>query len=123
MRVWLIDDDNVTNMLNRYFLEEHFTHLEINSFTKARLALNELMQSTEIPDVIFLDINMPEMNGWEFLEELSSSSLPKLPEIYLLSSSVDPSDELNARSIAKVKGFISKPLEYEKISLLALARA
>lgn len=123
MRVWLIDDDNVTNMLNRYFLEEHFTHLQIRSFTKARLALLELMQSTEIPDVVFLDINMPEMNGWEFLEELRSLSLTKIPDIYLLSSSVDPNDELNARSISTVKGFISKPFEFEKISFLSLARA
>jgi CheY-like chemotaxis protein len=120
MNVWLIDDDNVTNMLNRFFLEEHFTHLNITAFVYAQDALNTLLQTTQKPDFIFLDINMPVMNGWEFLEALGKnvSETISLPQIYLLSSSLDPSDKSKASKITLVKGFISKPLEIEKIGFL-----
>ena len=120
MNVWLIDDDNVTNMLNRFFLEEHFTHLNITAFVYAQDALHTLMQTAQKPDVIFLDINMPVMNGWEFLEALGKnmSAIENLPQIYLLSSSLDPSDKSKASHITLVKGFISKPLEIEKIGFL-----
>jgi CheY-like chemotaxis protein len=120
MNVWLIDDDNVTNMLNRFFLEEHFTHLNITAFVYAQDAFNTLMQTSQKPDVIFLDINMPVMNGWEFLDALGKNitSMVNIPQIYLLSSSLDPSDKGKAAHINLVKGFISKPLEIEKIGFL-----
>ena len=120
MNVWLIDDDNVTNMLNRFFLEEHFTQLNITAFVYAQDALNTLIQSVQKPDVIFLDINMPVMNGWEFLEALGKSiaANDSMPQIYLLSSSLDPSDKHKASQIKLVNGFISKPLEIEKLGFL-----
>jgi len=120
MNVWLIDDDNVTNMLNRFFLEEHFTHLNITAFVYAQDALNTLIHTGQKPDFIFLDINMPVMNGWEFLDALEKKSTENdvLPKIFLLSSSLDPSDKNKASQIKLVNGFISKPLEIEKIGFL-----
>jgi CheY-like chemotaxis protein len=120
MKIWLIDDDNITNMLNRYFLEEHYPSLEIRSFIYASEALEELKQGGDNPNFILLDINMPGMNGWEFLDGLQQSEISssKLPIIYMLSSSLDPEDEAKARKSALVKGFISKPLEVEKLPFL-----
>jgi len=120
MKIWLIDDDNVTNMLNRFFLEEHYPSLEIRSFIYASEALEELKQGRDNPNFILLDINMPGMNGWEFLDALQQSEISssKLPIIYMLSSSLDPEDEAKARKSALVKGFISKPLEVEKLPFL-----
>lgn len=120
MKIWLIDDDNVTNMLNRFFLEEHYPSLEIRSFIYASEALEELKQGRDNPNFILLDINMPGMNGWEFLDALQQSEISssKLPIIYMLSSSLDPEDEAKARNSALVQGFISKPLEVEKLPFL-----
>jgi CheY-like chemotaxis protein len=120
MKIWLIDDDNITNMLNRYFLEEHYPSLEIRSFIYASEALEELKQGGDNPNFILLDINMPGMNGWEFLDGLQRANISsyKLPTIYMLSSSLDPEDEAKARKSALVKGFISKPLEVEKLPFL-----
>ncbi len=107
-------------MLNRYFLEEHYPSLEIRSFIYASEALEELKQGGDNPNFILLDINMPGMNGWEFLDGLQQSEISssKLPIIYMLSSSLDPEDEAKARKSALVKGFISKPLEVEKLPFL-----
>lgn len=120
MKIWLIDDDNVTNMLNRYFLEEHYPKLTIRSFIYAAEALGELLNGSDHPNFILLDINMPGMNGWEFLENLqeAQADFEKLPHIYMLSSSLDPEDEAKARKSALVKGFISKPLEVDKLLFL-----
>jgi CheY-like chemotaxis protein len=120
MKIWLIDDDNVTNMLNRYFLEEHYPNLQIKSFIYATEALSLLLNKEESPDFILLDINMPGMSGWEFLDAYQQAGFnsANAPEIYMLSSSLDPEDEAKARNSIVVKGFISKPLEVDKLSFL-----
>ncbi len=113
MRVWLIDDDDVTNMLNRYYLEEHFSHVCIELYDKAKIALDDLLCNGKETEFIFLDINMPEMNGWEFLDAIAeAASLPqRFPKIYMLSSSLDPADKARAETHQFVAGFLSKPLE------------
>lgn len=109
-------------MLNRYFLEEHYQSLEIRSFIYASKALEELQSDAGIPDFILLDINMPGMNGWEFLEALEVAAIPNavLPKIYILSSSLDPEDQAKAQSAVLVKGFISKPLDVDKLPFLTV---
>jgi len=121
MRAWLIDDDNVTNMLNRYYLEVHFPHLQIELFSKAKTALDDLIINAKETDFIFLDINMPEMNGWEFLDAIAeAASLPqRFPKIYMLSSSLDPADKVRAETHQFVAGFLSKPLESVELEFLA----
>lgn len=120
MRAWLIDDDHVTNMLNRFYLEEHFPHVQIQLYGKAKVALEDLVNNRNYPDFIFLDLNMPEMNGWEFLEALvlPEATSNSFPQIYILSSSLDPSDRLRAENNPSVRGFLSKPLEAVNLQFL-----
>jgi CheY-like chemotaxis protein len=75
----------------------------------------------EFPEIIFLDINMPEMNGWDFLEALQElpSHLSNKCRIVMLSSSIDTADIRKARTYAMVEDFISKPLTVDKLNRIA----
>jgi CheY-like chemotaxis protein len=120
MNIWLIDDDDITNMLHQFFLEEYFPDASIVVFSQAELALKAISENAPLPDYVFLDINMPVMDGWEFMDELSKMSNANLINlnIHILTSSLDPSDFSKAELSPLIKGFISKPLEIEKVEFL-----
>ncbi len=115
--ILLIDDDEPTNFLNRMVIEEVDCTERIETMQSAREALKYLTNSTPTgnyprPDLVFLDINMPAMDGWEFLEKYN-----QLPEdqkakiiVVMLTTSFNPEDELKARQIAGISGFRNKPL-------------
>jgi CheY-like chemotaxis protein len=115
--VWFIDDDEINNMLSERMMKKHFPDIKASSFLFAKDALNLLSErKEELPDAIFLDINMPEMNGWDFLEvfEKQDFTIP----IYMLTSSIDPKDQEKAHQFSTVKDFISKPLKEDRLKIL-----
>lgn len=122
----IIDDDEPTNFISKILFEEAdcTRHLEVlNSglkaldyFTNNKPGENKLC-NFKMPDLVFLDINMPCMNGWEFLEEykkIKNRHLEK-PVIILLTTSLNPDDRLRAENNPEVSGFESKPLTAEII--------
>ncbi len=112
--VWFIDDDEVNNMLSERMIKKHFPDIKASSFLFAKDALDLLSKKNEeIPEAIFLDINMPEMDGWEFLDGFEKLNL-SIP-IYMLTSSIDPKDQETANHYSCVKDFISKPLKEERL--------
>lgn len=121
MKVFIVDDDPITvTICERTMQVTEFAH-DIISFQDGREALQYLKHAIKefksLPDTIFLDLNMPGMNGWEFLDhfqKLNFSGQPA-PDVYILSSSVDPSEEVKGYSYKYVKGFISKPLTSVKL--------
>ena len=115
--VWFIDDDAINNMLSERMIKKHFPKIKSNSFLNATEA-HELLKETniEFPDAIFLDINMPVMNGWDFLEVFEKLDL-EIP-IYMLTSSIDPKDQEKAHKYSSVKDFISKPLKEDRLKMI-----
>jgi CheY-like chemotaxis protein len=119
--IFLIDDDSVTNFINTKIIQGYFPFTVVG-FTNAREALQELNryktpEDDSIPDLILLDINMPIMDGWEFLDEFE-----KLPDyllrkcnVTMLTSSVDEDDIEKSRRYKCVAGFVSKPLTVEAL--------
>lgn len=115
--VWFIDDDAINNMLSERMIKKHFPKIKSTSFLNATEA-HELLKekNTELPDAIFLDINMPVMNGWDFLEVFEKLDL-EIP-IYMLTSSIDPRDQEKAHKFSSVKDFISKPLTEDRLKII-----
>jgi CheY-like chemotaxis protein len=105
-KVLLIDDDPINNYVNRRLILRLFTVAEITEFLDAVSALEYLKTNT--PELIFLDINMPEMDGWQFLEEYRN--YPNRTKVVILTSSIDPSDRMRSEQFEFVEGFFVKPL-------------
>jgi CheY-like chemotaxis protein len=124
--LFLIDDDRVFNMIHTKIMRHAFPVKNIVAFEDASQALRELhglaTNLDEFPDLLLLDINMPEMDGWEFLEEFEKFPAEALEKcsVFLLSSSIDPNDIEKSRTYSIVKDFISKPLTLDKIHSLLL---
>lgn len=77
-----------------------------------------LKTKKDLPEVVFLDLNMPVMDGWGFLDELTKLELPKKIAVYVVSSSIDIRDEQKSKEYDMVVDFISKPLTTEKLRQL-----
>src|SRR6185503_5885296 len=93
----------------------------VNSYQDGATALDELKQIIKtnpaaFPDVIFLDINMPDLDGWEFLDEFKKlpESILKKCKVFMLTSSIDDHDIEKSKSYKIVYDFISKPLSFSK---------
>ncbi len=122
LKVLLIDDDKINNFLNRSIIEKHCgNECVVSEFINPEEAF-EFLKSCKLdnqanrPDVIFLDINMPEMSGFELLEKMKAENVCLSPtKIYILSSSLDPNDIERSKSFESVTDFISKPLDKLKI--------
>ena|SRR5581483_671192 len=120
--ILLVDDDEPTNFLNRMAVEELDCVDYIRVIPSAREALDFLHCAGSKPDpkndecpkpeIIFLDINMPAMDGWEFLEnyEAMPDTNKNSVIVIMLTTSFNPEDELKARKIPSVKEFRNKPL-------------
>lgn len=121
--VLLVEDDPITIMVCDRIIKMSTFSDKVVSCENGRVALDHLFllkETNEMPDIIFLDINMPIMNGWDFLEEFErvKHQFKTLPRVYLLSSTVDPEDYSRAKKFPIVQNFISKPLSKEALSMI-----
>ncbi len=115
----LIDDDDIFNLLNSKVIENTYPDASMHIFTEAQDALqyleHELQYASDIPDLIFVDVRMPFLDGFEFLEAFHQLPFEKLRgiPIYMLTSSLDERDQSKASQFPQVLGFYSKPLTVE----------
>lgn len=115
-KVFIIDDDSIHQRIAQIMIEKHQLFDEYTSFTEAEKAVAFLKEKKnspqELPDVILLDLNMPVIDGWDFLDLYQDfrNELSKAIRIFIVTSSVDEKDILRAKEYAFVTGFISKPL-------------
>lgn len=117
-RVFIVDDDKIFLSLARLVLKSIYDGVDIVTSRNGLEGLQHLEQ--KLPNLLFLDINMPVMDGWEFLSVLSKKQDPIPYQIIITSSSVDPEDRLKAEQHPLVKGYIEKPITKEKIMAVVL---
>lgn len=120
-KVLVIDDDPIFQYIAEKIFKKTNLFEETTCFLDANSALEYLLQNKDnpdvLPDVILLDIYMPALNGWEFINQYEqiSDSLGKRVPIYILTSSVDPKEIARSKSHPSVKKFTSKPMTFEFI--------
>lgn len=124
-----VDDDPIALMLyKKVIIKAEFANtilfaqngeeaLDLFKKIKNQEAISEISQ---IPKIIFLDLNMPVMNGWDFLDHFSNEYYPFFQQVkvVILSSTIDPSDYLKAKAFPVVSHFLSKPLTVEMLQEL-----
>jgi CheY-like chemotaxis protein len=122
MHTILIDDDFISVFLTEKFLRREEFSEQITSFQSPEQALEHVRQviPDNVPDIILLDLNMPLMSGWDFLEALRphEAQLAGRCLIYILTSSLAPMDKIRAKDYDLVAGVINKPLDRAKVQAI-----
>ena len=128
--VMLIDDNEIDNLINQKMIEasniaDHiFTHTGAKSAIEFLRNIEKLDKVSDqvLPDVIFLDIDMPLMDGFQFLDEFEklNEGTKKKCKIVMLTSSINPQDLNKSKKYASVKKYINKPLTQSTLEGLSL---
>ena len=125
--VMLVDEDDIDNIINQKIMESNNFSEKILVLQAGADALNYLAEHgdnpDELPEIIFLDINMPIMDGFQFLEEFEELKKPLVHEkckVIMLSSSISPKDIDRAASNRFVKKYLNKPLNTRYLDAINL---
>jgi CheY-like chemotaxis protein len=114
---YIIDDDEIIIYLTDKLLKKVDFAEKIEKFTDANSAIDRLKNALEtgedIPEVILFDLNMPVMNGWDFIEEFRK--LKQDIPTFVFTSSIDPADKQKSFQYPEIKDFIPKPLTIQKL--------
>src|SRR3954453_14410584 len=125
-KVMVIDDSDSDLYVADHYLKKYFVAAHVIPVESATEGLDYLIQNAnsieQLPSIIFLDIRMPIMDGFEFLDKYEKlpSSVHEHCTVIMLSSSADPRDRERIKNNPFVKKFINKPLDKEKIQELLL---
>ena len=115
--ILLVDDDAPTLFLNKLVIEDLDCTDRVLTAENGRQAIDMLTEKIDdeflCPDLILLDINMPIINGWEFMDKYQTLSAKQKAKIVvvMLTTSLNPDDRSRAESIEDIKDFVSKPLD------------
>ncbi|WP_375561784.1 response regulator [Bernardetia sp. OM2101] len=119
--VCIIDDDPIYTFTTRKIMELGNFSNYIEVFKNGKEAINALKprvkMNENIPEVIFLDLNMPIMDGWQFLDEFTMPDTKEIT-IYIVSSSIDPADIERAKKYSLVSNYVIKPITSDDLKKL-----
>ena len=125
--IYVVDDDDIYQFVMKKKIEKRHKINQIRHFRNGHEALEHLSlvadNSDQLPDVIFLDLNMPVMDGWDFLDEFMTlkARLAKKIQVYVVSSSIHIKDIERARKITDVTDYIIKPMNDKQLDKILVA--
>lgn len=121
-QVMVVDDDATNNLICENVIKKIGLSDKVLSFTLAQPALSYLQEKIGTPDfpaIIFLDINMIDLDGWDFIKQyqalIEKKALKSPAKIFMITSSIDQADQQKAANIDLVSGFIVKPFTEERV--------
>lgn len=115
IKVLVVDDDDVILFLHDLMIRDSGLSQDVTCFLTARAALDHLAAHRSGDDqfLVLLDINMPGINGWQFLEILAEAPYRDSVSVVLVTSSIDYADHQKAQGFAAVVEYVEKPLTLE----------
>lgn len=122
MDILIVEDDRITAMIIAKMIEMELPEVVCDHKPNGLEALNYLnaqVQNSSLPKTIILDINMPIMDGWKLLEHMKESEILSTITVFILTSSISRIDQIKSTNYNQVKGFISKPLDREKLKMMS----
>jgi len=117
MRIIIIDDERIHNFISMRLFRQVDPAIEIHDFTDPLDALSLLSELN--PDIIFLDLNMPNISGWEFLDLMAEKNISH--KVIILTSSVSSLDHDKAKTYRNVLHCTEKPMKKEKLVTIVAA--
>lgn len=118
----IVDDDDISNFITQKCLEKSNTVERISIYQESPAAINELLQkkknNIQLPAYILLDINMPYIDGFDFLDLCQSSDISDALNVIMYTSSLRLEDRKKALSYSSVKGYLEKPLQIAELKAI-----
>lgn len=126
-KLLMIDDNHIEHLILQRMLESYKLFNNTEHSLSAKVVIDDIKKNSSdadnLPDIIFLDLQMPEFNGWDFLNKFKKlyPLLKKKIDVFILSSSINPEDELKTQEYPFVKAFFSKPMKKDTLINLYLS--
>lgn len=120
-KIYIIDDDPIYKLVTKKLIDKTNLFSHIKEFSNGNEAFEYFETTQDFPEIILLDLEMPEMDGWEFLTEFCKlrTELHKDSKVYIATSSIAIEDKEKAKNFICVKAFLSKPINLEKLESIA----
>lgn len=117
---YVVEDDPITSSITKLIVKKNLQFHEVQTHANGQRALDCLMAALRneaaVPDLILLDLNMPMMDGWEFLDAFGRLPLAMDVCVFILTSSINPDDINKAKYYKEVRGYFSKPLDKSNLA-------